>query len=80
MSERVAGITAASDVPTADNGDMTTQPDVTRSWLRFDDVLCVRCKGWAGPEGDRVWVVDGEGCVCDECVTDDEKARAHDQR
>lgn len=50
--------------------------DVIRTWLRSDDVECVRCNRWAGPEGDTVYVVADEGIVCTECVTDEESARA----
>ncbi len=52
-------------------------PKVTRSWLRFDDVECVRGgHHWAGPEGDLCYVVDGEGMVCPEHITDAERQRA----
>ena len=33
---------------------------VTVTWLRFDDVECVRCRRFAGEEGETVYVVDGE--------------------
>ncbi len=49
---------------------------VIRTWLRFDDVECARCKKWCGPEGDTVYVVGDEGCVCTDCVTDTEREEA----
>ena len=52
------------------------EPNVKRTWLRFGDVECVRCRRWAGPEGDTCYVVEGEGVVCTECITEDEKAVA----
>lgn len=54
-------------------------PKVIKSWLRFDDVECTRCHRWAGPEGERCYVVDREGVVCGECITEAEKARAVEQ-
>lgn len=48
---------------------------VLRTWLRFDDVECVRCQRWCGPEGDVVYVVD-DGCVCNDCITPAETAEA----
>ncbi len=51
-------------------------PEVTSTWLRDGDVECARCRKWAGPEGDRVYVVKSEGCVCTDCITNDEKARS----
>lgn len=51
-------------------------PTVTRTRLFDDDVWCVRGKEWAGPEGDTCYVVKGEGVVCSEHVTDEERARA----
>lgn len=52
------------------------QPKVTRSWLRYDDVYCVRGNEWAGPEHDTVYVVEGEGIVCVRHITDEERQRA----
>lgn len=52
------------------------EPVVIRTTLFDDSVTCVRGKEWAGLEGDPCWVVDGEGVVCAEHVTDEERARA----
>lgn len=49
-------------------------PKVIVSWLRWDDVECVRCNRYAGPEYATCWVV--EGVVCPDCITEAEKARA----
>lgn len=49
---------------------------ITRTWLRFDDCRCVRGNHWAGPEHDEVYVIPGEGLVCPDHVTDDEKRAA----
>lgn len=38
-----------------------------KTWLRFDDVQCVRCRRLCGPEGAVVYRYEGEGMVCDEC-------------
>ena len=54
-----------------------SEQEVIKSWLRFDDVVCVRCREYCGVEGEDVWVV--EGCVCDECITSAEKQRARPQ-
>lgn len=55
---------------------MAEEPQVTRTWLRFDDVECVRCRRRAGPEGDTVYVVEDEGLVCVDCITEGEKGAA----
>lgn len=73
-----AEVPDAASPESAHDRDVT--PDVIRTWLRFDDVICVRGDHWAGPEGDTAYVVDGEGVVCDEHITDDERARARSQR
>jgi hypothetical protein len=49
---------------------------ITRTWLRFDDCRCVRGDHWAGPEGDTVYVVAGQGLVCPEHITAAEHAVA----
>lgn len=51
---------------------------VTVTWLRFDDVECVRCRRFAGEEGETVYVVDGEGCVCVDCITQPERLCAQE--
>lgn len=38
-----------------------------KTWLRFDDVECVRCRRSCGPEGEVAYRYEGEGMVCDEC-------------
>lgn len=52
-----------------------TAPDVLRTWLRYDDVECVRCKRLAGYEEETCYVVT-EGVICTECVTPSEAQRA----
>jgi hypothetical protein len=44
-----------------------TPTEFERTWLRFDDVTCVRCGRYCGPTGAPVYVYKGEGMVCDEC-------------
>ena len=53
-----------------------TNPIVKITWLRFDEVECIRCKRVAGDTDDTCWVVEGEGIVCDRCITPAEDARA----
>jgi hypothetical protein len=55
-----------SDEPTA----------VTATWLRYDDVECVRCDHLCGPEYSLVYVVADEGFVCGACITPGEVTRA----
>ena len=47
--------------------DPVRPADYERTWLRFDDCLCVRCGRWCGPEGSDVYVSKGEGLVCTDC-------------
>ena len=49
----------------APNAD--SAPEWESTWLRFDDVTCVRCRRLCGPVGATVYYHDREGCVCDEC-------------
>ena len=51
---------------------------IIRTWLRFDDAECVRCRRWAGPELDTVYVVHDEGLVCTDCITAEEQKAATD--
>lgn len=51
-------------------------PVVIHTTLFDDEVTCVRGKERAGWEGDPCWVVRGEGVVCWEHITDEERARA----
>ena len=48
---------------TADTGRMIFE----KTWLRFDDVECVRCRRLCGPEGAVAYRYPGEGMVCVEC-------------
>lgn len=48
---------------------------VLLTWLRFDDVECVRCRFICGDDGEDVYVV-AAGCVCVDCATPEEKALA----
>lgn len=50
-----------------DAADMNVEPLWFRTWLRYDDVDCVRCRRWCGWEDDDVYVYKGEGLVCVEC-------------
>ena len=69
-------VAAAVGAGVGRGGGSVSEPTVKSTWLRFDDVECVRCRRWAGPEGETCWVVTGGGMVCDECVTPSEEARA----
>jgi hypothetical protein len=51
-------------------------PEVRVTWLRLDDVECVRGHHWAGPQDERCYVVIGEGVVCEEHITIAEVTRA----
>lgn len=55
-------------------------PEVIESWLRWNDVECVRGDHLAGWEEETCYVVVGEGVVCVEHITDEERARARPQR
>ena len=39
----------------------------TKTWLRFDDVECVRCRHLAGPQDGVAYHYEGQGVVCVEC-------------
>lgn len=68
MTGRVPSRSAEEDAAMTDD-------KVLRTWLRYDDVECVRCKRLAGYEEETCYVV-AEGVICTECVTPEEVARA----
>lgn len=57
--ERIAQLDVSADQP-------NTGDPCERTWLRDDEVTCVRCRRFCGPEGAAVYRCP-DGMVCDEC-------------